>query len=189
MEMEGTLSFDMKYLLGKDTQLKCITPRGINRFEAKGAGVNYVHGGASLQEIVTPVIYFKNERGKSAKDVQKVRVTLISLTRKITNTITYLEFFQTEKIADKIVPCRLKVYLADEDGNRISNENIIIADIKSDDPMERKFKEKFVLKNMKYDKTKRYYLVLEDEEETVENICDRIPFTIDLAISIDDFGF
>ena len=187
--MEGTLTFDMKYILGKDTQLKCITPRGTNRFEAKGAGVNYVHGGASLQEIVIPVIYFKNERGRSAKDVQKVRVTLTSLTRKITNTITYLEFFQTEKIADKIVPCRLKVYLADEDGNRISNENIIIADIKSDDPMERKFKEKFVLKNMKYDKTKRYYLVLEDEEETVENICDRIPFTIDLAISNDDFGF
>jgi uncharacterized protein (TIGR02687 family) len=189
LEMEGTLTFDMRYILGKDTQLKCITPKGTNRFEAKGAGVNYVHGGSSLQEIVIPVIYFKNERGKYAKDVQKVRVTLTSLTRKITNAITYLEFFQTEKIADKIVPCRLKVYLADEDGNRISNESIIIADIKSDDPAERKFKEKFVLKNIKYDKSKKYYLVLEDEEETVETICDRIPFTIDLAISSDDFGF
>ncbi len=189
IEMEGTLTFSMRYILGEGTQLKCVTPRGINRFETKGAGVNYVHGGASLQEIVLPVIYFKNERGKSAKDVQKVRVTLTSLTRKITNTITYLEFFQTEKIGDKIVPCRLKVYLADEDGNRISNENIIIADIKSDDPMERKFKEKFVLKNMKYDKTKKYYLILEDEEEKVENIYDRIPFTIDLAIINNDFGF
>lgn len=189
MEIEGTLTFDMKYLLGENTQLRCITPRSTNRFEVKGAGVNYVHGGSSLQEIVIPVIYFKNERGRSAKDVQKVRVTLTSLTRKITNTITYLEFFQTEKIADKIVPCRLKVYLADEDGNRISNENIIIADIKSNDPAKRKFKEKFVLKNMKYDKTKKYYLILEDEEETVENIYDRIPFTIDLAISNDDFGF
>jgi uncharacterized protein (TIGR02687 family) len=189
VEMEGTLTFSMKYILGEDTNLKCITPRGINRFETKGAGVNYVHGGASLQEIVIPVIYFKNERGKHAKDVQKVRVILTSLTRKITNTITYLEFFQTEKIGDKIVPCRLKVYLADEDGNRISNENIIIADIKSDDPAERKFREKFVLKNRKYDKTKKYYLILEDEEETIDNICDRIPFTIDLAISSEDFDF
>jgi len=29
---------------------------------------------------------------------------------------------------------------------------------------------------------------MEDEEETVENIYDKIPFVIDIAIS-DDFGF
>ncbi|HEX3044884.1 MAG TPA: BREX-1 system phosphatase PglZ type A [Bacillota bacterium] len=188
VKIDGTLTFDMKYLLGSDTPLKCITPKGINRFEQKGAGANYVHGGSSLQEIVIPVIRYKNERGKLAKDIQKVVVTLTSLTRRITNNITYLEFFQTERVADKRVPCRLKIYLADEDGNRISNENIIIADIKSEDPMERKFKEKFVLKNLKYDKSKKYYLILEDEEETVENIYDRIPFTVDLAISNYDLG-
>ena len=133
-----------------------------------------------------PVIHFKNERGKFAKEVQKVSVTLTSISRKITNPITYLEFFQTEKVADKTVPCRLKLYLTDIDGNRISNENIIIADIKSDDPTERTFKEKFVLKNMKYDKSKKYYLVLEDEEETAKQIYDRIPFIIDLTISTGD---
>lgn len=187
-KIDGALTFDMKYLLGNDTLIKCITPRGVNRFELKGPGANYVHGGSSLQEIVIPVIWFKNERGKSAKEVQKVSVKLTSLSRKITNSITYLEFFQTEKIEDKVVPCRLKVYFTDEDGNRISNENIIIADRKSDDLNERKFKEKFVLKNMKYDRLKKYYLVLEDEEEA-EKIYDRIPFMIDLVISNLDFEF
>jgi hypothetical protein len=62
---------------------------------------------------------------------------------------------------------------------------MIIADIKSDDPTERRFKEKFVLKNIKYDNSKKYYLVLEDEE-TVKQIYDRISFTIDLPISTDD---
>lgn len=180
-QIEGTLNFDMKYLIGDHASLKCITPRGANRFEVQGPGANYVHGGSSLQEIVIPVIHFKNERGKSAREVQKVSVTLTSISRKITNPITYLEFFQTEKIADKTVPCRLKLYFTDEEGNRISNENIIIADIKSDDPTERRFKEKFVLKNMKYDKSRKYYLVLEDEEETAKQIYDRIPFSIDLA--------
>lgn len=187
--LEGTLAFSMKYLLGHGTALKCITPRGANRFLVKGAGANYVHGGPLPQEIVVPLLRFKNVRGKSAKEVQKVAVTLTSISRKITNTITYLEFFQTEKLADKIRPCRLKLYLADQDGNRISNENIIIADIKVDNPAERRFREKFVLKNMKYDKAQKYYLIMEDEEETVEKIYDRIPFTIDLAISNDDFGF
>lgn len=180
-QIEGTLNFDMKYLIGDHASLKCITPRGANRFEVQGPGANYVHGGSSLQEIVIPVIHFKNERGKSAREVQKVSVTLTSISRKITNPITYLEFFQTEKIADKTVPCRLKLYFTDEEGNRISNENIIIADIKFDDPTERRFKEKFVLKNMKYDKSRKYYLVLEDEEETAKQIYDRIPFSIDLA--------
>ena len=188
-QLEGTLTFSMKYLLGDSTALKCITPRGANRFQVKGGGANYVHGGALPQEIVIPLIRFKSERGKSAKDVQKVVVTLTSISRKLTNTITYLEFFQTEKLADKRLPCRLKLYLADQDGSRISNENIIIADSKSEDPAERKFKEKFVLKNMKYDKARKYYLILEDEEEQVEKIYDRIPFTVDLAINNDDFGF
>jgi len=30
---------------------------------------------------------------------------------------------------------------------------------------------------------------MEDEEETVEKIYDKIPFIIDIAISNDDFGF
>lgn len=82
--------------------------------------------------------------------MKKVALTLTSISRKITNAITYLDFFQTEKIADKLRSSRLKLYLDDQDGYRVSIENIIIADIKSDDPVERKFKEKFVLKNMKY---------------------------------------
>ena len=190
LELDGTLTFDMEYLLGPDTSLKYISPRGVNRFKVQGTGANYVHGGTSLQEIFIPVIKFKNDRSKDSKnEVTKVDVKLTSITRKITNTITYLEFFQTEKIEDKRVPLRLKVYFADEDGNRISNENIIIADSKSETYEDRSFREKFVLKNRKYDKTKKYYLIMEDEEETVEKIYDKIPFIIDIAISNDDFGF
>ena len=189
LELDGTLTFDMEYLLGPGTSLKYISPRGVNRFKVQGTGANYVHGGTSLQEILIPIIKFKNDRSKDSKnEVTKVDVKLTSITRKITNTISYLEFFQTEKIEDKRVPLRLKVYFVDEDNNRISNENIIIADSKSETYEDRSFREKFVLKNRKYDKTKKYYLIMEDEEETVERIYDKIPFIIDIAIS-DDFGF
>jgi len=40
---------------------------------------------------------------------------------------------------------------------------------------------------MAYDKNKEYYLILEDEDETVEKIYERIPFKIDLLFT-DDFG-
>jgi len=120
--------------------------------------------------------------------VKKVDVKLTNISRKITNIITYLEFFQTEKVEDKRVARRLKLYFADEQGNRISNENIIIADSRSLKPEERSYREKFTLKNMTYDKAIKYYLILEDEEETVEKIYERIPFNIDLAF-VNDFGF
>jgi len=188
-EIEGTLTFSMNYLVGKDTNLKVIVPRGTNCFKVQGMGSNYVHGGTALQEIIIPVIKFKNDRSKSDQlEVKKVDVKLTNISRKITNIITYLEFFQTEKVEDKRVARRLKLYFADEQGNRISNENIIIADSRSLKPEERSYREKFTLKNMTYDKAIKYYLILEDEEETVEKIYERIPFNIDLAF-VNDFGF
>lgn len=189
-KLEGTLTFNMNYILNDVLKLNYITPRGINRFKIQGAGANYVHGGTSLQEIVIPVIRFKNDRSKMSKnDIKKVDVKLTSISRKITNTITFLEFFQTEKVEEKRVPMRLKLYFIDEEGNRVSNENIIIADVNSSKSEDRMFREKFVLKNMQYDKSKKYYLIFEDEEEKIEKIYDKIPFIIDIAISNDDFGF
>jgi len=188
-DMEGTISFSMDYILGKDSGKYVTVPRGSNRFKIQGEGANFVHGGATLQEIVVPVIKFKNDRSKNSKaDIKKVEVKLTNISRKITSAITYLEFFQTEKVEDKKIPLRLKIYFADEEGNRISNENIIIADSKSAKPEDRSYKEKFTLRNIAYDKTKKYYLVMEDEEEAVENIYEKIPFNIDIAIS-NDFGF
>ncbi|MGK0466851.1 BREX-1 system phosphatase PglZ type A [Clostridium sp.] len=188
-EMDGTICFSMDYILGKDSSKYVTVPRGSNRFKVQGEGANFVHGGATLQEIVIPVIKFKNDRSKNGKsDVKKVEVKLTNISRKITSVITYLEFFQTEKVEDKKVPLRLKIYFADEEGNTISNENIIIVDSKSTKSEERSYKEKFTLRNIVYDKTKKYYLVMVDEEETVENIYEKIPFSIDIAIA-NEFGF
>lgn len=187
-EVEGTVTFSMDYLLGEDCNKNVITPRGTSRFKVQGAGANYVHGGAMLQEIVVPVIKFKNDRSASSiNDIRKVNISLTSITRKITNIITYLEFFQEEKIENKVIVQRIKCYFEDEEGNRISNENIIIGDSRSENPLERTYREKFVLKSMAYDKTKQYFLVMQDDEDS-NTMYERIPFTIDIAI-VDEFGF
>ncbi|NLK53227.1 MAG: hypothetical protein GX295_12415 [Syntrophomonadaceae bacterium] len=173
----------------KDSGLAVVVPKGINCYKVPGKGKNYVHGGASLQEIVIPVIRFRHDRSTSDKlQAKKVSVALTSLTRKITSMITYLEFFQNEVVGDKWKPLRLKAYFVDEEGNRISNENIIIADSRSDDFASRTFKEKFTLKSGNYDKTKPYYLVLIDEEDKVGDFIDKIEFNIDLIVQ-NSFGF
>ncbi|MBU3219537.1 BREX-1 system phosphatase PglZ type A [Clostridium algidicarnis] len=187
-EVEGTVVFSMDYLLGEGSNKNVITPRGTSRFKVQGAGANYVHGGAMLQEIVVPVIKFKNDRStSSANDIRKANISLTSITRKITNIITYLEFFQEEKIQDKVISQRIKCYFEDEIGARISNENIIIGDSRSENPLERTYREKFVLKSMAYDKTKQYFLVMQDDDDS-NGMYERIPYVIDIAI-VDEFGF
>ncbi len=183
---KGLLSIPMDYLLN-DKNLFALVPKGVVRYKVQGAGANYVHGGASLQEIAIPVIKFKNIRKDEFKS-SKVEVKLTNISRKITNRITFLEFFQVDKVEEKKLPLRLKIYFEDEEGNRISNENIVIADSRSSKPDERTYKEKFTLKDKPYDKAKSYYLVLEDEDETVEKIYTKTAFAIDLAI-MNDFGF
>jgi uncharacterized protein (TIGR02687 family) len=187
--VNGALCISMDYILGQDQDKVVAVPRGANRFKVQGQGANYVHGGAMLQEIVIPVIKFKNDRSKSGKhEIKKVAVKLTSISRKVTNRIMSLEFFQVEKIADKIVPLKLKVYFTDEEGSLISNEHRIIADSQSGKPEERTFREKFTLKSMSYDKRRTYYLILEDEDESFETIYEKIPFTIDIGIN-NDVGF
>ncbi|MBU3200607.1 BREX-1 system phosphatase PglZ type A [Clostridium estertheticum] len=187
-QIQGTVAYSMDYLLGVGSNKNVISPRGTSRFKLQGAGANYVHGGAMLQEVVVPVIKFKNDRSASSvNDIRKANISLTSITRKITNIITYFEFFQEEKIQDKVILQRIKCYLEDEIGARISNENIIIGDSRSENPLERTYREKFILKSMAYDKTKQYFLVMQDDEDTY-GMYVRIPYTIDIAI-VDEFGF
>lgn len=187
VDEQGIFSLSMKYLLGEDSRLNAVIPKGVTRFKIQGAGDNYVHGGVSLQEILIPVIKFKNIRKDEYKS-SKVEVQLTNISRKITNRITFLEFFQKDKVEDKKLPMTLRLYFADEEGNRISNENIVIVDSRSSKPEDRTYREKFTLKDQTYDKDKKYYLVMEDDAETVEKIYEKIPFIIDLAI-MNDFGF
>lgn len=167
--------------------IQVVVPKGTIRFKTQGEGGNFVHGGAMLQEIVVPVIEYFDKRSDEFK-AKKVNVQMTSITRKLTNRISYLDFIQTESVSEKKLPLNLKLFIVDESDNRISNEVMIIADRDSSDPKDRNFREKFVLKDLQYKKEDTYYLVFEDDEETINPVLNKIPFTIDLAI-VNDFGF
>lgn len=181
------LNLPLNEVIKTTDPIQVIVPKGTIRFKTQGEGGNFVHGGAMLQEIVVPVIEYFDKRSDEFK-AKKVEVQLTSITRKLTNRISYLEFFQTESVSEKKLPLNLKLYVTDDDGNRVSNEVMIIADRDSSDPKDRSFKEKFVLKDLKYKKEDTYYLVFEDDEESINPVINKIPFTIDLAIA-NDFGF
>lgn len=178
--VDGTLTYGLDYLSGQEETKVVMVPKGINRFAVQGPGTNYVHGGAMLQEIVVPVITVKKERRSTLENtVSSVDVKLTTPMRKITNAVTYLEFFQTEKIGEKKIPRELAIYFTDEVGIRISNENRVIADSTSTQAVTRTFKEKFVFQSVHDDSNRTYYLIMEDTATGTEY--DKYLFMMDIV--------
>lgn len=186
-EQPGTLTFSMDYILGNDCDKFVTVPRGEVRFAKQGAGCNYVHGGAMLQEVLIPVIKFKNAKGEGKNIDNHVEVEMTTISRKITTPRFTINFFQKDKVEDKKLPLMLRAYFEDNEGNIISNTNSIFADSKSSDAEERTYRERFSLKTISYDKNDKYYLVLEEDND-VKNEYARYEFVIDIAIQ-DEFGF
>ena len=182
-EEEGILSINLDYIFGQDSGYVNI-PKGNIIYARQGTGINYVHGGILPQEIIIPVIDFKSTRTSDTS--KKVGITYSGLSTKITNAITYLEFLQDNNVDDNNKPCRYLVHFEDENGNRISDECTIVANYENTEVKDRFFKEKFVFKNISYDKEKAYYLVIIDEETGIE--VQKIKFYIDIAI-VNNFDF
>lgn len=188
LDIAGQMAIDLSSIVKNEQQLTAYVPNGIIRNRLQGTGMNFVHGGASLQEVVVPLIAFKNKRvgQRGSQTIRKVDIRLTSTLRRVTNSIFNLDFFQTEKVADKTVARTVVIYMADEDGNVLSNEETIIGDRTTDNPADRMFKIQFVLRNMDYDRNKPYYLIIKDTETGV--VTEKVQFSINLGI-VSDFDF
>lgn len=168
------------------TPIKGYTPQDSTRIKISGGGENYVHGGVSLQEFVVPVIAFKNLRTSSKKyvEVSNAELKLLSESRKVSNLLFSLDFFQRQPIGDKIQPCAYSVYMTDDEGVTVSDRQTVIADRTSTNASERVFRVRFNLKAGAYDKNKIYRLVIANDTDVPEEV----EFHIDIAFA-DDFGF
>lgn len=108
-------------------------PKSIHRIPQPGKGTRYVHGGASLQEIVVPVIAV-NKKRKS--DVRSVAVDLMPETDKITTGQLTVKLVQREAVTDKIQPLRVRLGLYVDDV-LISDQPILTFDSTSDNQHDR----------------------------------------------------
>ena len=167
------------------TSVKGYAPKDTIRIKVQGGGENYVHGGISLQELVVPVIAFKNLRttNKNYVEVKNAELKLLSESRKVSNLIFTLDFHQRQPVGDKIQPCTYSIYMTDDEGIVISDRQTVIADKTSANATDRVFHVRFNLKAGTYDKKKVYRLVIANNTDVEE-----IEFRIDIAFA-DDFGF
>jgi len=176
-DVSGTKCFSLDYI--NNDNVYVTVPKGADVFKLQGAGLNYVHGGLSLEEVIVPVIEVKSQHGGSGQ--RHVELQLISSNNKITNYDTMLTFFQKENVSNTILAREFSIYFEDEDGNKISNEVLIFANRNSEYAEDRQFKEKFTFKRVTYSKNKKYYLIIKNSDKEKDLEIDRIEFIIDIA--------
>lgn len=170
------------------------TPRDTVRLKQPGGGENYVHGGASMQEMCVPVISFKSVRADSKQfmknkakfEMQAVEITPLSTTKRITNMIFTMNFLQLQPVGQNRKAATFEVCFTDAFGTKISDVQRIVADKSSPEAPDRQFRSRFNLKSQKYDKNDHYYLIVTDENQ---NEVLKEAFQIDIPFAVDDFGF
>lgn len=119
--------------LGLSSDLEVQIPKSIHRLKLPGAGSRFVHGGASLQEVVVPVLTV-NKKRKS--DTRPVNVEVLPETDKITTGQLVVKLFQSEPVSEKVQPRTLRagIYVGE---TLISNQSELIFDQPSDDKRDR----------------------------------------------------
>ena len=183
----------VKFLEDK-TPYSGFAPRDNIRIKMKGSGLNFVHGGISLQEMVVPVIeyhFLRNQykeytKHKSKYDTKPVEISLLSANRKISNMIFSLSFYQKEAVGGNREAATYQLYFTDSVGKTVSDIQTIIADKTTENGQERTFRCNFNLKSQEYSNTEIYYLLIADENGLE---VQREEFQIDIAFALDGFSF
>lgn len=165
------------------------------RISTQGQGGQFVHGGASIQELMIPLIDYRYLRNgyksyinnKEKYDVKPVTIDLINSSRSTSNKSFYLNFFQKEAVDDRHEAVVYQTWFEDASGIEISNRVEIIADKTNENKQERTIRKQFNLKDLKFDNHETYYLIIKDKDGL--QIPQKIPFTIDIAFALDDFDF
>jgi uncharacterized protein (TIGR02687 family) len=143
LHSSGSFKTFMPKQLGLDGAVEVQIPKSINRLRLKGSGSRFVHGGATLQEVVIPVLRINKKR---QSDVSRVEVEIIGGAGKtITSGQVAIVLYQAHAITEKLQgrPLRCGIYALD--GELISDSHELMFDLASDNPREREIPVRFVL--------------------------------------------
>ncbi|RZN34383.1 BREX-1 system phosphatase PglZ type A [Bradyrhizobium sp. Leo121] len=123
--------------------MEILIPKSINRLRRQGSGSRFVHGGATLQEIVVPVIKINKKR---QSDTSAVEVEIIgSSNQMITSSQISVRFYQVTAVTEKTQLRRLRAGIYAQSGELISDSHELVFDLRSDNPREREVSVRFLL--------------------------------------------
>ncbi|HHV37512.1 MAG TPA: BREX-1 system phosphatase PglZ type A [Candidatus Cloacimonetes bacterium] len=121
--------------LGLSGEIEAMIPPGNQRMRKQGSGSRYVHGGASLQEIVVPIIHVNKKR---ESDVSFVDVDILTASGRVISTgQMVVKLFQREPVSDKMQGITLIAGIYTQSGELISDEKKMVFDFDSENAWER----------------------------------------------------
>ena len=172
--------------LGLNGDLEVQIAKSINRLRKKGSGTKFVHGGASLQEVILPVILINN---KKKNNTSQVNIELHTGGKNIiTSGQLAIRLYQSEPISDKLKKRDLKVGLYSKEDELISDEKDFIFDFTSESPRDREITERFVLSSKANNLNRQeVFLRLQEpiEGTTKYKLYKEIKYSINRQISTD----
>lgn len=185
VEGTGICHLPLGGILDSDDTKMVSFPLSHNVFKVPGSGgLNYVHGGSSPQELILPVLDVYAAKGHT--DTHPVEIAMVTILHKITNLITTMEFVQSEPVSDVAKAVNYALYFEASDGELITGIERYRADNRDTNTANRIFKVRFSFKNQTYDKGRKYYLIIKNQDNGLE-LC-RHEVAMDVAFA-GDFGF
>ena len=128
--------------LGLSGEMDVLIPNSVNRLRRQGSGARFVHGGATLQEIVIPVLRVGKRREADLADVE-VQI-IVSGRSQITSGQIAVTFYQAQPVSEKMQARELTAGIYALDGTPISDEHQLIFDFVSSNARERELPRKFI---------------------------------------------
>ncbi len=174
--------------LGLTGELEVAIPKSINRFRVRGSGSRYVHGGASLQEVVIPVLSVNKAR---QDDVSIVDVDVIrGASNLITTSQTVITLYQEEPAVEKTLPRTLKMGFFSIGGELLSNQQEVTFDVSDSEARLRERKINFLFGSVADKKEhKNSEIILRLEERITGSNRDRVykefPYRLKKAFDTD----
>ena len=147
---------------GLEGEVEMLVPKSINRLRSKGSGSRFVHGGATLQEAVVPVLRINKSR---QSDISLVEVEITASTSQvITSGQISVRLYQLDPATDKTQPRRLRAGIWSATGELVSDSHELTFDFRSDNPREREHQVRFLM-SRKADAFNGQEVILKLEEQ------------------------
>lgn len=158
--------FNLSKASDVESDLMITIPKAINRYKRQGHGVHYVHGGASLQEMVVPLITSSRKREEIA---EKVTFKLIGKDLKVISGAIKIKLLQDKPISGQCKPINIVCALYKGFDEMASNEIDITLDSASELPTER-VKEIILNLNVKYGNESFYNFKIFDKQKDPDKL-------------------
>ena len=159
----GAVGYRLGDVLDTADNRTVYTPLGSSIFKCAGGGQNYVHGGASVQEMLVPVLDVRTQAGHV--ETQKATVSLLPTPETLMDGKITLKFLQTELVTDTVLPAVYEVFVVNAMDNQVSTKRTIRADktVGCADE-ERRTEVTLTLKKLPYSRENDYYFLLTDKD-------------------------